>query len=108
MIQTTELIVVVGASIDGTEALSIFLEAFPADSSGIVIVQHIPEHFTATFAQRLNELCKISVMEATNNDTVIRRWALIAHGIKKILLKHNGARYYMEVKDAPLVSHRRP
>jgi two-component system chemotaxis response regulator CheB len=108
MIQTTEKIVIVGASTGGTEALRVFLEGFPADSPGIVIVQHMPEHFTATFAQRLNELCKISVKEAANNDTVVRGRALIAPGSKHTLLKRSGARYYVEVKDGPLVSRHRP
>jgi two-component system chemotaxis response regulator CheB len=108
MIQTTEKIVIVGASTGGTEALRIFLEAFPNDSPGIVIVQHMPEHFTATFAQRLNELCRINVKEAANNDTVIRGRALIAPGNSHTLLKRSGARYYVEVKDGPLVSRHRP
>lgn len=108
MIQTTEKIVVVGASTGGTEALRIFLEAFPADSPGIVIVQHMPEHFTATFAARLNDLCRITVKEAADNDTVMRGRALIAPGNRHTLLKRSGARYYVEVKDGPLVSRHRP
>lgn len=108
MIQTTEKIVVVGASTGGTEALRVFLESFPADCPGIVIVQHMPEHFTATFAQRLNELCNITVKEAANNDTVVRGRALIAPGNCHALLKRSGARYYVEVKDGPLVSRHRP
>ena len=108
MIQTTEKIIVVGASTGGTEALRIFLETFPPDCPGIVIVQHMPEHFTATFAERLNELCKISVKEAANNDTVVRGRALIAPGSRHTLLKRSGARYYVEVKDGPLVSRHRP
>ena len=108
MIQTTEKIVAVGASTGGTEALRVFLEAFPADSPGIVIVQHMPEHFTATFAQRLNELCKISVKEAEHNDTIVRGRALIAPGNRHTLLKRSGARYYVEIKEGPLVSRHRP
>jgi len=108
MVQTTEKVVVVGASTGGTEALRIFLEAFPADSPGIVVVQHMPENFTASFAARLNHLCRISVKEAENNDTVIRGRALIAPGNRHILLKRSGARYYVEIKDGPLVSRHRP
>ncbi len=108
MIQTTEKIVVVGASTGGTEALRIFLESFPSDSPGIVIVQHMPEHFTASFAARLNDLCSITVKEAANNDTVVRGRALIAPGNRHLLLKRSGARYYVEIKDAPLVSRHRP
>lgn len=108
MIQTTEKIVVVGASTGGTEALRVFLEAFPADSPGIVIVQHMPEHFTASFAARLNDLCRITVKEAADNDTVVRGRALIAPGNRHTLLKRSGARYYVEIKDGPLVSRHRP
>lgn len=108
MIQTTERIVVVGASTGGTEALRVFLEDMPLDSPGIVIVQHMPEHFTAAFAKRLDSICGISVKEAEDNDTVIRGRALIAPGNRHTLLKRSGARYYVEVKDGPLVCRHRP
>ncbi len=108
MVQTTEKVVVVGASTGGTEALRVFLEAMPADSPGIVIVQHMPEGFTRAFSQRLDGLCRISVKEAENNDTVVRGRALIAPGNHHLLLKRSGARYYVEIKDGPLVSRHRP
>ncbi|MGO8694523.1 MAG: protein-glutamate methylesterase/protein-glutamine glutaminase [Rectinemataceae bacterium] len=107
-VETTEKVVVVGASTGGTEALREFLEAFPEDAPGIVIVQHMPEHFTAAFAKRLDGLCRISVKEAEDNDTVIRGRALIAPGNRHTLLKRSGARYYVEVKDGPLVCRHRP
>lgn len=108
MIQTTEKVVVVGASTGGTEALRVFLEGFPADCPGIVIVQHMPENFTASFAARLNEICRITVKEAANNDTIVRGRALIAPGNHHMLLKRSGARYYVEIKEGPLVSRHRP
>ena len=108
MIETTEKIVAVGASTGGTEALRVFLEAMPQDAPGIVIVQHMPEKFTASFAQRLNGLCQITVKEAENNDSVLRGQALIAPGNRHTLLKRSGARYYIEVRDGPLVSRHRP
>ena len=108
MIKTTEIVVAVGASTGGTEALRVFLEALPADSPGIVIVQHMPEKFTTSFAQRLDDLCQINVKEAENNDGVIRGRALIAPGNKHVLLKRSGARYYVEVIDGPLVNRHRP
>jgi two-component system chemotaxis response regulator CheB len=108
MIRTTEKVVVVGASTGGTEALRAFLEAMPLDAPGIVIVQHMPENFTAAFAKRLDGLCRVSVKEAENNDTVIRGHALIAPGNRHTLLKRSGARYYVEVKDGPLVCRHRP
>jgi two-component system chemotaxis response regulator CheB len=108
MVQTTEKVVVVGASTGGTEALKTFLEALPLDSPGIVIVQHMPENFTTSFAKRLDSICKISVKEAEDGDSVIRGRALIAPGNFHSLLKRSGARYYVEVKEGPLVSRHRP
>ena len=108
MIKTTENVVAVGASTGGTEALRIFLEALPADSPGIVIVQHMPEKFTTSFAERLNDICQITVKEAEDNDGVIRGRALIAPGNKHTVLKRSGARYYVQVKDGPLVNRHRP
>ena len=108
MLETTEKVVVVGASTGGTEALKDLLEAMPQDSAGMVVVQHMPENFTRAFANRLNSTCKLSVKEAEENDTVIRGRVLIAPGNKHCLLKRSGARYYVEVKDGPLVSRHRP
>jgi two-component system chemotaxis response regulator CheB len=100
--------VVVGASTGGTEALRVFLEMLPEDAPGIVIVQHMPEHFTAAFARRLDSLCRVTVKEAQDSDTVVRGRALIAPGNHHTLLKRSGARYYVEIKDGPLVSRHRP
>lgn len=108
MVETTEKVVLVGASTGGTEALTVFLQAMPPDSPGIVIVQHMPENFTASFANRLDSICRISVKEAENGDTVLRGRALIAPGNRHMLLKRSGARYYTEIKDGPLVSRHRP
>jgi len=108
MIQTTEKVVLVGASTGGTEALRILLEGFPENSPGIVIVQHMPENFTSSFAQRLDSLCSISVKEAENGDSVVPGRAIIAKGNKHLLIKRSGARYYVEVKNGPLVSRHRP
>jgi two-component system chemotaxis response regulator CheB len=108
MAETTEKVVVIGASTGGTEALKTLLESMPADTPGIVIVQHMPELFTRAFANRLDGLCQITVKEAETNDTVIRGRALIAPGNHHLLLKRSGARYYVEVKDGPLVCRHRP
>jgi len=108
MVETTEKVVVVGASTGGTEAPKTFLEALPADSPGVVIVQHMPELFTRAFANRLDGLCAVSVKEAETNDTVLRGRVLIAPGNHHLLLKRSGARYYVEVKDGPLVCRHRP
>lgn len=108
MIQTTEKVVVVGASTGGTEALKVFLEMLPENAPGIVIVQHMPEQFTAAFARRLDGTCRVTVKEAANNDSVVRGRVLIAPGNHHLLLKRSGARYFVEIKDGPLVSRHRP
>ncbi|MBC8412725.1 MAG: chemotaxis response regulator protein-glutamate methylesterase [Nitrospira sp.] len=108
IIQTTDKIVVIGASTGGTEALQILLKALPVNSPGIVIVQHMPERFTASFAKRLDSFCKVSIKEAKNNDSVIRGHVLIAPGNQHMILKRTGSRYYVELKDGPLVSRHRP
>ena len=108
MIQTTEKVVAIGASTGGTEALREFLEALSLDAPGIVIVQHMPEEFTARFAERLNSTCRITVKEAADNDSILRGQALIAPGNKHLLLKRSGARYFVEVREGPLVSRHRP
>lgn len=108
MLETTEKVVVIGASTGGTEALKTLLEALPEDSPGIVIVQHMPELFTRAFAKRLDGLCRITVKEAETNDTVLRGRALIAPGNHHTLIKRSGARYYVDIKEGPLVCRHRP
>lgn len=108
MIRTTEKVVVVGASTGGTEALKKFLMAQPMDCPGIVIVQHMPERFTKAFADRLNSLCDIEVKEAEDRDSVLRGRALIAPGNRHTVLKRSGAKYFVSIKDGPLVNRHRP
>ncbi|ADK80949.1 protein-glutamate methylesterase/protein-glutamine glutaminase [Sediminispirochaeta smaragdinae] len=107
-IDTTDKVVVIGASTGGTEALREFIEQLPVDAPGIAIVQHMPEHFTAAFAKRLDGLARVTVKEAANNDSVLRGHVLIAPGNRHMLLKRSGARYYVEVREGPLVSRHRP
>ncbi len=108
MAKTTEMVVCVGASTGGTEALRELLEALPANSPGMVIVQHMPEKFTAAFAKRLNGLCEVEVKEAVDGDPVLRGHVLIAPGDRHMLLERHGARYSVSVKPGPLVSRHRP
>lgn len=108
LLETTDKIIAIGASTGGTEAIRTVLKALPSNTPGIVIVQHMPELFTRSFADRLNLECNISVKEAENNDTVFPGRALLAPGNKHMLLKRSGARYYVEVKDGPLVNRHRP
>ncbi len=106
--QTSEQIVAIGTSTGGTQALEVVLTALPRICAGIVIVQHMPAVFTEAFAQRLDSLCQIEVLEAKNNDRVIPGRALIAPGGKHMLLKRSGAQYLVEVIDGPLVNRHRP
>lgn len=106
--KTTEKVIALGASTGGTEAIRVVLQQLPPDVPGIVIVQHMPEHFTKSFADRLNQLCRISVKEAQNGDTVLPGTALIAPGNKHTLLKHSASKYFVEVKEGPLVNRHRP
>jgi len=106
--ETTDKIIVVGASTGGTEALTVFLTALPEDCPGLVIVQHMPENFTRSFALRLDSLCRIQVKEAADRDAVLRGRALIAPGNFHTLVKRSGAQYFVEVKEGPLVTRHRP
>jgi len=106
--QTTERVVAIGTSTGGTQALEEVLTALPRVCPGIVIVQHMPEKFTAAFAARLDTLCQISVKEAANNDRVVPGRALIAPGGKHMLLRRSGAQYFVEVLDGPPVNRHRP
>jgi len=108
MVKTTERVVAIGASTGGTEALKKVFIKLPVDIPGIVVVQHMPEGFTKAFAKRLDDLCQVRVKEAENGDTVLPGQVLIAPGNKHTLLQRSGARYYVEVKDGPLVCRHRP
>jgi two-component system chemotaxis response regulator CheB len=108
VLQTTERVVALGTSTGGTQALEEVLTALPRVCPGIVIVQHMPEKFTAAFAARLDSVCQISVKEAANNDRVVPGRALIAPGGKHMLLRRTGAYYFVEVVDGPLVNRHRP
>lgn len=106
--RTTNKIIAVGTSTGGTKALEDILPRMPLNTPGMVIVQHMPEHFTRAFADRLNGLCDIEVREGADGDTVIPGRALIAPGNHHMLLRRSGAQYYVEVKQGPMVNHHRP
>lgn len=105
---TSAKVVALGASTGGTEALRQVFQALPPDAPGLVAVQHMPEGFTAAFAQRLNEICKIEVKEAADGDRIVTGRALIAPGNLHMVVRRDGAQYCVEVVDAPLVSRHRP
>ncbi len=108
MANTTDKVIAIGTSTGGTQALEAVLTKLPAVCAGIVIVQHMPEKFTAMFAERLNTLCKVEVREAKNGDRVMPGRALIAPGGKHMMLRRSGAQYYVEVADGPVVNRHKP
>ncbi|MCW7492305.1 chemotaxis response regulator protein-glutamate methylesterase [Leptospira sp. 2 VSF19] len=108
-LQATEKIVAIGTSTGGTIALEEVLTKLPRDKTpGIVIVQHMPEKFTETFAKRLDSICEINVREAKDGDRVVRGLALIAPGNRHMTVKRSGAQYFVEVADGPLVNRHKP
>jgi len=108
MIKTTDKVVAIGASTGGTEALRVLLAALPATFPGIVIAQHLPENFIKVFAESLGKICTMEVREARDQETVRQGLVLIAPGNRHIVLKRSGARYYVEIKDGPMVYYQRP
>jgi two-component system chemotaxis response regulator CheB len=106
--ETTQKVIAIGASTGGTEALKEVLIRLPMNTPGILIVQHMPAQFTKAFAERLNGLCQIEVKEARDGDSVLNGQGLIAPGNFHMVLKRSGARYYVSVKDGPMVHHQRP
>jgi two-component system chemotaxis response regulator CheB len=108
MAETTERIVAMGTSTGGTQALEKVLSSLPRVSHGMVIVQHMPEKFTAAFAARLDSICEISVREGRHGDRVIPGLALIAPGGKHMQLRRSGAQYHVEIGEGPPVNRHRP
>ncbi|MFV2057146.1 MAG: chemotaxis response regulator protein-glutamate methylesterase [Thiohalomonadales bacterium] len=108
MVETTQKIIAMGTSTGGTQALEYVLTALPRTSPGIIVVQHMPEKFTAQFARRLNDISAVTITEAKNGDRVLPGHVFIAPGGKHMLLKRVGAQYCIEIKDGPLVSRHRP
>lgn len=107
-IHLTRKLVAIGASTGGTEAIREVLMELPADCPGIVIVQHMPEHFTSAFAQRLNDSCPMEVAEASGGEVLRPGLALIAPGNLHMVVVRSGAQYQVQVKDGPPVFHQRP
>lgn len=107
-LKTTDKLFVIGASTGGTHALEYLISRMPPNSPGTVIVQHMPPGFTAAFAERLAAHSKVEVKEAASGDTVVPGRVLIAPGGLHMLLKRSGAKYYVEVKEGPLVNRHRP
>jgi two-component system chemotaxis response regulator CheB len=108
MTETTNKIFAIGASTGGVQALSYVLAQFPANAPGTLVVQHMPGHFTTSFAERLNRECQVHVKEAQDGDSVIPGQVLIAPGGFHMLLRRSGANYYVTVKEGPRVCRQIP
>jgi two-component system chemotaxis response regulator CheB len=106
--RTTNRVIAMGASTGGTVALERILSRMPVDAPGIVIAQHMPAMFTKQFAERMNELSQMEVREAVEGDSVVPGVALIAPGNFHMLLKRSGARYFVSVREGPMVHRQRP
>jgi two-component system, chemotaxis family, protein-glutamate methylesterase/glutaminase len=105
---TTDKIIAIGASTGGVQALTQVLTDSPADAPGTVVVQHMPAHFTRSFADRLDSLCRVRVKEAQDGDSVFPGQVLLAPGGFHMILRNSGARYYVQIKDGPEVFHQKP
>jgi two-component system chemotaxis response regulator CheB len=104
----TDAIVAIGASAGGTQAIEVVLKALPREVPGIVIVQHMPEKFTAAFSERLNGVCEVDVREGKEGDRVERGKVIIAPGNRHMIVNRRNRDYYVSIKDGPLVSRHRP
>ena len=108
LVETTHKVIAIGASTGGTKAIEMLLKSMPATSPGTVIVQHMPESFTTSFAERLNRTCEMEVREAKDKDHVVPGVALVAPGNFHMILRRSGANYLVRIKDGPQVHYQRP
>ncbi len=108
LIQTTDKVIAMGASTGGTEAIRQILSGFPVTTPGVVVVQHMPEKFTATFAERLNTLCHMEVKEAEDGDRVIAGKVLIAPGNQHMEVYRSGGIYQVRLNSGEQVCGHRP
>ena len=102
------MVFLIGASTGGTVALEKVLVRMPADSPPIAIVQHMPEHFTKAFADRLNGLCRLEIREASDGMELAPGQAAVAPGGRHMLLECNSSGYWLRVKDGPRVNRHKP
>lgn len=104
--ETTDKVIVIGASAGGTEAIREVLTRFPSTSPGVVITQHMPPGFTKLFAERLNSLCAMDVKEASNGDRIMPGRALIAPGGSHMRILRSGGIYKVECAPGdPICGH---
>ena len=107
-LRTTERIVVLGASTGGTEAIRVVLDALPADAPALLITQHMPAAFTASFARRLDASSKMLVKEAQDGERALPGHAYVAPGYAHLMLDRSGANYILRLSEGPAVNRHRP
>jgi len=107
-ISTSNIILAIGASTGGTEAIRELLSGLPADAPGTVITQHIPKAFSTAFARRLNENCALRVQEAEEGQQILPGHAYVAPGDRHLRIERSGARYLCRLDNGPAVHHLRP
>lgn len=108
MAETTDRVIAFGSSTGGVQTIEAVLRQLPRTMPGIVLVQHMPEKFTHSFAARLNSMSELEVQEARDGDRVINGRVLVAPGGRHMQLRRSGAQYVVEVRDGPLVNHHKP
>jgi two-component system chemotaxis response regulator CheB len=108
LLSSSEKLIILGASTGGTEAIKEFLLRMPSDCPGVLIVQHMPEGFTRSFAERLDRLCRISVKEAVHGERILPGHAYIAPGHSHLLLGRSGANYVTVLDAGAAVNRHRP
>jgi two-component system, chemotaxis family, protein-glutamate methylesterase/glutaminase len=106
--QAPNTLIAIGGSTGGTEAIARVLCGLPKDSPGVLVVQHIPPVFSRAFASRLNDMCALEVKEAEDGDSLRPGLALVAPGDFHMVLRKQGARYFVNVKGGPKVCYQRP
>ncbi len=106
--ESTDKVIAIGASTGGTEAIRRLVREFPATTPGVVIVQHMPQGFTKTFADRLNEECAMEVKEAANGDRVVTGRILVAPGDMHLKVVRSGGRYEVVLSQEDKVNGHRP
>ena len=105
---SSEKLIIIGASTGGTEAIKEFLMQMPSDCPGILITQHMPAGFTKSFAQRLDNLCKIGVKESEGGERILPGHAYLAPGHSHLQLVRSGANYMTQLDQGPPVNRHRP
>ncbi|MGE5451056.1 MAG: protein-glutamate methylesterase/protein-glutamine glutaminase [Acidobacteriota bacterium] len=105
---TTDRVIAIGISTGGVQSIEVVLRQLDRTCPGILVVQHMPASFTAAFAERLNGVCDMEVLEARDGDRLVQGRVLIAPGGRHMQLKRHGGQYVVAIQDGPLVNHHRP